>query len=122
MKSLVTALILLILMLSCVVWNYIYINEVFGEMNRLLDELPDVASPDCNARATAICNYWESHADTVGLSVGYTIVDRVSEQAALLQACSSCGDGYGFYSAIVLLRDALGDMRRLEQFSIGNLL
>lgn len=122
MKSLTVSLILLILMLICVVWNYIYINEVFDEMNRLLDELPDVSSPDCRVHAAAICDYWESRVDTVGLSVCYTVVDRVSEQAAALQACSACGDVYGFHSAVALLRDAIGDMRRLEDFSIGNLL
>lgn len=122
MKSLTVSLILLILMLICVVWNYIYINEVFDEMNRLLDELPDVNSPDCRAHATAICDYWESRVDTVGLSVCYTTVDRVSEQAATLQACAARGDVYGFSTAVALLRDAIGDMRRLEDFSIGNLL
>ena len=122
MKSLIASLVLLILMLICVVWNYIYINEVFAEMNRLLDALPSVNSPDCEARAAAICDYWESRVDTVGLSVGYTVVDRVSEQAATLQACAACGDAYGFSTALALLRDALGDLRRLESFSIGNLL
>lgn len=122
MKSLTVSLILLVLMLICVVWNYIYINEVSAQMDRLLDALPDVDSPDCTAHAARICDYWAAHVDTVGLSVCYTTVDRVSEQAATLQACAACGDSYGFSTALILLRDAIEDMRRLEAFSIGNLL
>ena len=122
MKSFTAALVLLAIMLICIVWNYIYINEVFSEMNAMLDRLPDVGNEDCSTAAAAICDYWESHVDTVGLSVGYTVVDRVSEQAATMLSCASCKDLYGFRTAVALLRDALGDMRRLEDFSVGNLL
>jgi len=122
MKALAFSLILLVLMLFCVIGNYIYINEVSAQMDRLLEDLPRLDSPDCEARAAEICDYWASHVDTVGLSVCYTTVDRVSEQSAILQSCAAHGDVYGFFTALTLLRDAVGDMRRLEDFSIGNLL
>ncbi|MBR3893875.1 MAG: hypothetical protein IKJ35_01880 [Clostridia bacterium] len=121
MKSLTLSLILLGLMLICIVGNYIYINEVSARMDRLLDEFPEIGSPACEARASEICDYWAARVDTVGLSVCYTTVDRVSEQAATLQACAACGDVYGLHTALALLRDAIGDVRRLEAFSIGNL-
>ncbi|MBQ7347310.1 MAG: hypothetical protein IJW55_05075 [Clostridia bacterium] len=91
-------------------------------MNALLDALPDAGDTHCAESAAKICDYWEARVDTVGLSVGYTVVDRVSEQAATVLACANCGDLYGLRTAVALLRDALGDMRRLEEFSIGNLL
>lgn len=122
MKSFAISVLLLLLMLGGIALNYIYINEVADTMLEYLDTLPDVGDPACSESASAIAAYWEERVDIVGLSVGYTIVDRVSEQAATLAACAECGDLYGYRTALALLRDAIGDMRRLEGFSIGNLL
>lgn len=91
-------------------------------MNTMLDELPDMDDEDCLSAAMEIFSYWESHVDTVGLSVEFITVDRVSEQITTLLACAECGDLYGFRTSIALLRDAIGDMHRLETFSIENLL
>ena len=121
MKSLVTALILLILMLSCVVWNYIYINDVFASMNASLDAIPDLSDEGCEAACERLGEQWKKHTDRVGLSVCFGVLDRVSEQVELLRSSAACGDRYGFESARTLLRDALEDMRRLERISIGNL-
>ena len=115
------SLILAGLMLAGIGINYIYINDVSDELYRQLDAMPDAEAPNCIMAANALCEYWEKHVDIVGLSVSYTIVDRLSEQAATLVACAECGDFYGFRTALALTRDAVGDMRRLETFSIGNL-
>ena len=122
MKSLIVTLVLLVLMLGCVVGNYFYINRVADEMEALLNALPDIGEEDCAAGTAELRSYWEKRVGFVGLSVGYTVVDRVSEQAATLEACASCGDLFGFRTAAALLRDALGDVRRLERFSLENLM
>lgn len=104
------------------IWgNYHYINSVANELDARLDALPDISSPDCNSEARALLSYWEEQMDFVGLSVSYPVVDRLNEQAVALLAATECGDLYGYRSALALLRDAVGDMRRLEKFSIGNL-
>ena len=121
MKSFWISMALLIAMLIGIAVNYIYINDVSDTLYERLDALPDVRDPSCTTAAEELCAYWESVVDTVNLSVGYTVVDRVSEQAVTLAACAACGDFYGFRTALALLRDAVGDMRRLERFSIGNL-
>lgn len=122
MKTFTVSIVLAVLMLGVIVWNAFYINNVANEMERRLDELPDVSSPDCAGFAEDLRRQWETHDDWVGLTVSYTITDRVSEQAAVLSACAECGDLYGFRTARALLRDAVGDMRRLERFHVGNLL
>ena len=121
MKSFWIAMLLLAATLVGIGVNYIYINEVSDELYERIDRLPDVRDPGCVSEAEDICQYWDEHVNTVGLSVGYTVVDRVSEQAVTLAACAACADFYGFQTALALLRDAVGDMRRLERFSIGNL-
>lgn len=122
MKSLLISLLLFSVMLGGIAANAVYINNVATEMNRLLSDLPDIGEEECSRATLDICEYWERNIPYVGLSVGYTVVDRVSEQAATLAACAACNDFFGFRTALALLQDAVGDMRRLEQFSIGNLL
>ncbi|MBR2481659.1 MAG: hypothetical protein IKB58_02230 [Oscillospiraceae bacterium] len=122
MKAFWISLTLLVCLLGGVAGNYIYINDVFTRMNASLDRLPDLDSPDCEAACAALLEAWKKHTDTVGLSVCFNIVDRVSEQAETLRVCAACGDRFGFEVARSLLRDALEDMRRLERFSIENLL
>ena len=122
MRSLVISLILLCLMLICIVWNYIYINDVFASFTAALDAIPSIESDACVAACERLRDEWKKHTDTVGLSGCFNILDRVSEQSELLLTCASSGDRFGFESARVLLRDALEDMRRLERLSIGNLL
>lgn len=91
-------------------------------MISMLDALPDAEDEASPTAAREIVDFWEARADYVALSVSYNVTDRVSEQAVTLAACAACGDRHGYRTALALLRDAVGDMRRLEQFSIENLL
>ncbi len=109
-------------MLGGIVLNAIYINKVTTHLQTALDELPDILSPDCRERAQELLKYWEKHEPYVCLSVSFTMIDRLTEQAILLSSCAECGDVYGFQSALSLLKDCVRDVRRLEQFSVANLL
>ena len=122
MKSMIILLLLTACLLCGTACNAIYINDVSERLLFAIESLPSPESDDCASRINDLISFWESKIDTVCLSVSYTVADRISEHAAVLLACADCGDRFGFYSALELLRDAVGDMRRLEQFSIGNLL
>ncbi|MBQ8345780.1 MAG: hypothetical protein IJY42_05910 [Clostridia bacterium] len=122
MKSLIATVLLLVLMLGAVVGNFFYINITADTASALLGQLPRSLQKDCVPKAEELLQFWESHAHTVTLSVGYTLADRVTEQAKLLLSAAECGDLYGYQTALTLLEDAISDMRRLEQFSIENLL
>lgn len=121
MRAVWLSLALLLLLIVGVVWNYIYINDVFASMNASLDAIPDLSDEGCDAACLQLQEQWKKHTDRVGLSVCFGVLDRVSEQVELLRSSAACGDRYGFESARTLLRDALEDMRRLERISIGNL-
>ena len=122
MKGFVASLILLVALLGGIVANYFYINKVADTLNEQLDSLPAVGEDGCEEEVKRLLDYWETQMDMVGLSVSFTTVDRVNEQVTVLLACAACNDVYGYQTALALLRDAIGDMRRLETFSIGNLL
>ncbi|MBQ9806024.1 MAG: hypothetical protein IJW49_05915 [Clostridia bacterium] len=122
MKSLILLLLLTACLLCGTVCNAIYINDVSNCLLGAIEALPQPESDDCIVQIRDLIGFWESNIDTVRLSVSYTVADRITEQAAVLEACAVCGDRFGFYSALELLRDAVEDMRRLEQVSVGNLL
>jgi hypothetical protein len=109
-------------MLGGIAFNAIYINKVTTRLQTALNELPDVSSPNCRERTQELLKYWEKHEPYVGLSVSFTMIDRLTEQAILLSSCAECGDIYGFRSALSLMKDCIRDVRRLEQFSVANLL
>ena len=122
MRAFLISVVLLIALVSCVAINNVYINRVADDLLSRLESLPDVGASDCTVRANELLAAGEEQVEWVRLSVGYTVVDRVCEQTATLVACAECGDLYGFRTALALLRDAVGDMRRLEVLSISNIL
>lgn len=121
MKMFAISLTLLLLVLGCVVVNYIYINEVCDTLIEQIESMPDVNDPACLESTKQLGDYWNERVDYAGLSASYVITDRISEQTETLIACAECGDLFGFRTALALLRDAVGDLRRLESFSIGNI-
>jgi len=122
MRSFIISLVLAVILLSCIVTNNLYINRLSDRMLEQLDALPPVSDSECVALARKLLEDWDKQVDYVRLSVGYAVVDRVCEQATTLLACAECGDLYGYQTAMALLRDAIGDMRRLEVLSISNIL
>ena len=122
MKSFIITLLLLAGMLLGIFANALYINNVANEMLSMLDSLPDVGSDLCAPEARKILDYWNQQSVFVDLSVSYLILDRITEQASLLVAAAECGDLYGFRASLALLRDAVGDMRRFDELSMGSIL
>ena len=117
MKEVLAVLILFVLLVGFVIWNAIYINNVAIRLSEAADALPEITDPTCAGAAKTLRDEWESYAPIVGISVSYTIADRVGEQIAVLAACAACGDAPGYASARALLADTLLDLRRAEQFS-----
>ena len=114
MKAFRFALLLFLLMLCIIGCNALYINRLSNDLNERLGALPDIESNACLDEALRFCRDWDSKSKLVSLSVGYPVVDRITEQSALLVACAECGDLYGYRSAIALLYDAVEDLQRLE--------
>ena len=122
MKSFLCSMALFALLLFVIAWNFVYVNSTAEKLLDMIDALPD--SPDESALAPAeeLSEFWHARTDYVGFSVGYTVLDRISEQAATLVSTAKYHDFFDYQLAKELLRDAVRDMRRLEQFSVGNLL
>ena len=121
MKSMIATTLLLIALIVTMAINFFFVNHITDRMTEMISSLPDIGSEECVAATRQIQQYLESKENLIGLSVGYTTLDRACEQTVLLVSCSEARDVYGFQSARALLLDAVNDIRRAEQFSIGNL-
>lgn len=122
MRAVVMILLLALLLTAGVCGNYIYINEVTERLLARIDAFPAPDDPHCFDAVLAFLGEWERVANTVSLSVNYSVVDRVSEHAAALSSCAATQNTLDFYPTLELLRNAVRDVCRLERFSIGNLL
>lgn len=121
MRSLIATIVLFCVMLLAATLNFLYVNRVADEMTDLATALPSPTDSDCAEKAAALCKKWEKNAPIVGLTVGFLTVDKLSEHCQTLLSCAEVGDVYGYYSTLSLLKDSIDDVRRLEQFSVGNL-
>lgn len=121
MKSLITTILLLLLVVTLTVLNFHYVNNTVCHLQTLLDTLPSLDDPDCVAHAEKTEAFWKEKESLIGLTVSYPFVDRISEQTALLVSTARAKDLYGFESARALLYDAVEDMGRAERFSPKNL-
>ena len=122
MKSFLISMVLFALLLLVIAWNFSYVNSTADRLLEMIEEMP--SSPDDSALSPAeeLSDFWHKRTNSIGFSVGYTVLDRVSEQAATLVTSAKYHDFFNYQLAKELLRDAVRDMRRLEQFSVGNLL
>lgn len=121
MRSLIATIVLFCVMLLAASLNFLYVNRVADEMTDLATALPSPTDSACTEKAAALCKKWEKNAPIVGLTVGFLTVDKLSEHCQTLLSCAEVGDVYGYYSTLSLLKDSIDDVRRLEQFSVGNL-
>ena len=115
MKSFIVSIILAVAMVSAIVANALYINNVGEHTKSAVTELPPPTDPTCASASAKLEQEWKRYAERVHISVNHTLVDRIEEHLATLAACASCGDVYGFYTARALALDALQDMQRLER-------
>ena len=114
MKMFFLTLFLFILMLFLIITNAIYIKRMTSEMDDRIERLSDVHSSQCVKEIAALQKYWEKQMPLVSLSASFFAVDRTTEQLSLLLVAAKNQDLYGYCSALAMLTDAVGDLRRME--------
>ena len=118
MRSLIATVVLFCVMILAATLNFLYVNRVADEMTNLATSLPSPTDSTCVEKAASLCRKWEKNAPIVGLTVGFSTVDKLSEHCQTLLSCAEVGDVYGYYSTLTLLKDSIDDVRRLEKLSI----
>ena len=121
MRSLIATVVLCFIIILAATANNIYVNNLADAIIEIVDAMPDVDEPMCVQKAEELYQIWEKHSPIIGLSVGFSTVDKLSEHCQTLLSCARVGDVYGYYAALTLLRDSIDDIRRLEKLSVSNL-
>lgn len=119
MKVFVASLILFVLLLGVIWWNYIFINSTADEMNRKVTALPSCA--EAEEAVDALADYWEKRSAIAGLSVSYEVLYEVEENLSDLRSAATQNEEFEFEAARARVIVSIRQLRRLEQFSIENI-
>ena len=122
MKAFVIICVIFAVMLGCIVFNYFYINKISNELYVLASGISGVEEDGCYAGVSQLDQYWQQHHDRVGLSVSFVELNRVSDAITSMKSYAAAGEEADFECARELLLNAIHEMRRLEAFTIGNIL
>ena len=119
MKSFWVSLSIFAVLICLIVCNGIYINKTVTE---LCDRI--TALPSCEQAAPSmgeLADFWEHEKDLIGLSVPYEKICAVNGYIAELSYAIEYKEENDFEQSRRLALSAAADLRRLEQFTLGNL-
>ena len=107
------------LLLASIFWNVHYIHQSEHYLTEIVTALD---SPD--GREERLCEleaFWEKHRDFFGLSVGFRELDHFGEVLVELRWAHDFASEVEFQRQRALLLDAIEEISRNEQVSVGNI-
>lgn len=122
MKSFIATLIIFVLLLVIIVFNFFYINRVGDNMTEMVNALEFYDSTGCKAGLERLYGYWKDNEAKVSLSVSYIELNSVDDNMTKMISYFECDDRTEFECSRASLLNAIEEMRRLEAFSIKNIL
>lgn len=114
MKVFAATLIILTLMLFLIVVNRSFILSVAGELNSRLDGIG--ASLDKNEKIREAEEYWKDVRFRASLSVSNSVLEEIDRRFVGLKAFTDKDRAADFECELLLFRDTIKKMSRLEKF------
>ncbi len=102
-------------------FNYRYINETADELVSLTESL-SLDSPSCISKINELEKKWEKSSYIFSLTVSFKDIDYLGETLLALKSSAENKNEVEFERYKTLLIDAIDGVRRLEKFSIINIL
>ena len=121
MQTLITVLIIFLALCLAMVFNYLYINNTADELAQLTESL-SLDDPDCLPRINELEKMWEKSSLIFSLTVSFKDLDYLGENLLALKSSAESRNALEFERYRALLVDAIDGVRRLESFSIINIL
>ena len=125
MKSFVSAIVILALTIGVVAANMLYVGQILGELEEILDGLPisadDFSSGNFGDKIEALWKKWDESVGIIALTTGYPDIDRADD--AIIEAVQSYrnGDMDGFLTARIRASDAVARMKKLASVSFDSI-
>lgn len=96
--------------------NFIYINNVGNTLTEL------TLSVTSRESAAELRDYWESKTKIVSITVSNSAIERLTDAIDTLVCYAESGRDAELSRSTALVLNAIDGMRRLERFSISNIL
>ena len=109
------------LIISCVL-NFLFINNVHSEMNDMISEISESPCLENEEKIKELSEYWERVNSIVGISVNFLSIDSVSNLIDSVRVYNEQEDAIQLSYSKELLINAVENIKRLEVFSIKNIL
>ena len=123
MKGCVLAAVILLLVVIGVICNALYIRHTSDQLLEWVEALPEIPTPQETPRAIGeIRAELEKKTPLLGITVPYSIIDRVSEALINLEACARIDDRLQYAETLALLRDLVEEIGRTEKITVKNIL
>ena len=122
MRGLIITLILFAILISIVIINSFYVNNI---INGIKNEITALKSFPCEENAVIIKQIksdWEKDSILISLSVGYEDIEELTDMIVSLEASNSAKDYNQFKLYYELLLNSIEEIGRLEKFSVKNIL
>ena len=121
MRTLVAVLIVFVMLCIAMTTNFLYINKTADELTELVNSL-SLDDTNCTYKINEIKNRWEKNSVIFSLSVSFKEIDYLGETLIALESTAKSKSELEFERCRLLLVDAIDGVRRLERFSIMNIL
>lgn len=122
MRGFIITVCFFIILIICIILNFIYINRVHDDMHQMVSQLASAPCEENKEQIEKIQEYWESKISILSISVNFREIDNLSNAIDSLSAANNSNNQTQFAIYKELTQNAIDAMMRLEKFSIRNII
>ena len=122
MRGFIVTLILFAILISIVIINSFYVNNIINDIKNEITSLKTIPCEENAIIIKQIKSKWEKDSIGVSLSVSYEDIEELTDMIASLEASNSVKDYNQFKLYYELILNSIEDIGRLERFSVKNIL
>ena len=121
MQTLITALAIFLALCIAMIFNYLYINKTADEFTSVAESL-SLEDPECLEKIKELEEKWEKSSLIFSFTVSFKDLDYLGETLLALKSSAESANVLEFERYQALMIDAMDGVRRLERFSVINIL
>ena len=122
MRGFIITLILFSILISIVIINSFYVNNIINDIKNEITSLKTIPCEENAIIIKQIKSKWEKDSIWVSLSVSYEDIEELTDMIVSLEASNSVKDYNQFKLYHELILNSIEDIGRLERFSVKNIL
>lgn len=116
MKSSWFALILFLLLLGFIIFNFIFVNRRSDELVKAAEALPAIGEPECAEAAAELASFWESSSVYISFSCGVSEIEHITDLCDSLCVYAESGNACEFERIRRMLVNAFIGISAFESF------